>query len=123
MRLVIGDRRLTLEDLINVTRKGYKVEISEGAYKKVAEARELVDRYVKEKKVSYGITTGFGKFSDTVISEEQTKKSNNESFMWSGKSYFSGYGKGNNAFENSKFIKRTFRSKKNSFRYIGRYAE
>ena len=72
MRLVIGDRRLTLEDLINVTRKGYKVEISEGAYKKVAEARELVDRYVKEKKVSYGITTGFGKFSDTVISEEQT---------------------------------------------------
>lgn len=49
MRLVIGDRRLTLEDLINVTRKGYKVEISEGAYKKVAEARELVDRYVKEK--------------------------------------------------------------------------
>ena len=72
MRLVIRDRRLTLEDLINVTRKGYKVEISEGAYKKVAEARELVDRYVKEKKVSYGITTGFGKFSDTVISEEQT---------------------------------------------------
>lgn len=72
MRLVIGDRRLTLGDLINVTRKGYKVEISEGAYKKVAEARELVDRYVKEKKVSYGITTGFGKFSDTVISEEQT---------------------------------------------------
>lgn len=72
MRLVIGDRRLTLEDLINVTRKGYKVEISEGAYKKAAEARELVDRYVKEKKVSYGITTGFGKFSDTVISEEQT---------------------------------------------------
>ncbi len=72
MRLVIGDRRLTLEDLINVTRKDYKVEISEGAYKKVAEARELVDRYVKEKKVSYGITTGFGKFSDTVISEEQT---------------------------------------------------
>ena len=72
MRLVIGDRKLTLEDLINVTRKGYKVEISDGAYKKAAEARALVDRYVKEKKVSYGITTGFGKFSDTVISEEQT---------------------------------------------------
>lgn len=72
MRLVIGDRRLTLEDLINVTRKGYKVEISEEAYKRAAEARALVDRYVKEKKVSYGITTGFGKFSDTVISEEKT---------------------------------------------------
>ena len=72
MRLVIGDRRLTLEDLINITRKGYKIEISEKAYERVAAARELVDRYVKEKKVSYGITTGFGKFSDTVISEEET---------------------------------------------------
>ncbi len=72
MRLRIGDRRLTLEDLINVTRKGYEVVISEEAYKRVAEARALVDRYVKEKKVSYGITTGFGKFSDTVISEEET---------------------------------------------------
>lgn len=72
MRLVIGDIRLTLEDLINITRKGYKIEISEKAYERVAAARELVDRYVKEKKVSYGITTGFGKFSDTVISEEET---------------------------------------------------
>ena len=50
MRLVIGDRRLTLEDLINITRKGYKIEISEKAYERVAAARELVDRYVKEKK-------------------------------------------------------------------------
>ena len=78
MRLVIGDRRLTLEDLINITRKGYKIEISEKAYERVAAARELVDRYVKEKKVSYGITTGFGKFSDTVISEAVFPSASNE---------------------------------------------
>lgn len=72
MKLIVGENKITLEDLINVTRNGYKVEISEKAYKKIAEARELVDRYVKNKKVSYGITTGFGKFSDTVVSEEET---------------------------------------------------
>ena len=71
-KLVIGAKKIRLEDLINVTRNGYKVEISPEAYKKVDEARALVDRYVKEKRVSYGITTGFGKFSDTVISEEET---------------------------------------------------
>ena len=71
-KFIIGNKKITLEDLINVTRNGYQVEISEEAYKKVDEARALVDRYVKEKKVSYGITTGFGKFSDTVISEEET---------------------------------------------------
>lgn len=72
MKLVIGDRKLTLEDLIKVTRKGYEVQLSESAYEKIAKARALVDRYVEEKKVSYGITTGFGKFSDTVISKEET---------------------------------------------------
>lgn len=71
-KLVIGTKKMKLEDLINVTRNGYKVEISPEAYEKVDRARELVDRYVKEKRVSYGITTGFGKFSDTVISEEET---------------------------------------------------
>lgn len=72
MKYIVGNKKITLEDLINVTRNGYQVEISEEAYKKVDEARALVDRYVKEQKVSYGITTGFGKFSDTVISEEET---------------------------------------------------
>ena len=71
-KLIIGVKKITLEDLINVTRNNYKVEISPEAYKKVDKARALVDRYVKEKRVSYGITTGFGKFSDTVISEEET---------------------------------------------------
>ena len=72
MKLVIGERKLTLEDLVNVTRKGYQVEISESAYEKIARARKLVDTYVEEKRVSYGITTGFGKFCDTVISKEET---------------------------------------------------
>lgn len=72
MKLVIGERKLTLEDLVNVTRKGYQVEISESAYEKIAKARKLVDTYVEEKRVSYGITTGFGKFCDTVVSKEET---------------------------------------------------
>lgn len=72
MKLVVGDRKLRLEDLINVTRNGYQVEISEAAYEKIARARKLVDTYVEEKRVSYGITTGFGKFCDTVISKEET---------------------------------------------------
>lgn len=72
MKLVIGERKLTLEDLVNVTRKRYQVEISESAYEKIARARKLVDTYVEEKRVSYGITTGFGKFCDTVVSKEET---------------------------------------------------
>lgn len=72
MELLIGSKRLTLEDLINVTRKDYVVRISEEAMKKVIIARELVERYVDEERVCYGITTGFGKFSDTIISKSET---------------------------------------------------
>ena len=60
MELVLGNNRITLEDLVNVTRRGYKVKISEEAYEKIDRARALVDKYVEEGKVSYGITTGFG---------------------------------------------------------------
>ncbi|ERT69326.1 histidine ammonia-lyase [Cetobacterium somerae] len=72
MELLIGNKKLTLEDLINVTRNGYEVKISEEAKEKVAIARKLVDDYVEEGKISYGITTGFGKFSDSIISKEET---------------------------------------------------
>ena len=72
MKVVLGSKRITLEDLINVTRRGYKVEISQDAYEKIDKARALVDKYVNEAKVSYGITTGFGKFAEISISKEQT---------------------------------------------------
>lgn len=72
MELLIGNKKLTLEDLINVTRNGYEVKISEEAKEKVSIARKLVDDYVEEGKISYGITTGFGKFSDSIVSKEET---------------------------------------------------
>ena len=72
MELVLSSKKITLEDLINVTRRGYKVKISDEAYEKIDKARALVDKYVEEGKVSYGITTGFGKFAEVSISKEQT---------------------------------------------------
>ena len=72
MELLIGNKKLTLEDLINVTRNNYEVKISNEAKEKVAMARKLVEDYINQEKISYGITTGFGKFSDTIISKEET---------------------------------------------------
>lgn len=72
MELVLSSKRITLEDVINVTRRGCKVSISEEAYQKIDKARALVDKYVEEGRVSYGITTGFGKFAEVTISKEET---------------------------------------------------
>lgn len=71
--IFIDGNNLTLEKFIDVTRNLKKVELTAEAIEKVNKARALVDRYVDENKVVYGLTTGFGKFSDVVISGEETK--------------------------------------------------
>ena len=69
----IDGNSLSLEDFIQVVRFDKKVELTDDAKVKIDKARALVDEFVDNKKVVYGITTGFGKFSDVSISKEETK--------------------------------------------------
>jgi len=68
--LVINNQRLTMEDVVNVARFNFKIELGEDAKKEIHTARAIVDKFVDTGVVSYGITTGFGKFSDVIISKE-----------------------------------------------------
>lgn len=45
----------------------YKIKLTFEAEEKVNASRNLIDEIVKENRVVYGITTGFGKFARTVI--------------------------------------------------------
>ncbi|TNN00311.1 hypothetical protein fugu_011557 [Takifugu bimaculatus] len=58
---------LSSTDLVNLGRGLYKIKLTAEAEIKVVQSRELLDTIVKENKVVYGITTGFGKFARTVI--------------------------------------------------------
>jgi histidine ammonia-lyase len=69
----INGSNLSIEDIINVARKNHIVELSKEAQENVIKSRKIVDKFVDEEKIVYGITTGFGKFSDVVISKEETK--------------------------------------------------
>ena len=71
-KYTIGNKRLNISDVVDVARREFKVEISDVAWAKVQKARDLVEKYVEEERVSYGITTGFGKFSDVVVSQKDT---------------------------------------------------
>lgn len=73
-KIVINGNNLTIEDVVRVARFGCQVELDPAAEENAQKARQLVDKFVSEDKVVYGITTGFGKFSDVVISHEDTKK-------------------------------------------------
>ncbi|MGL4606932.1 MAG: histidine ammonia-lyase [Eubacteriaceae bacterium] len=71
--IVITGKDLTLEDVVRVCRDDVKIELSPEAKKDIMESRAVVDNLVKDEKVVYGITTGFGKFSDTTISQKDCK--------------------------------------------------
>ena len=72
-KVVITGHDLTVDEIIAVCRGGAEVVLSEESRNKILESRQVVDDLVAEKKVVYGITTGFGKFSDVVISQDECK--------------------------------------------------
>lgn len=72
-RVVIDGSSLTIEQVALVARQGYEVALSPTAKEAISRSRAIVDRFVDEKRKVYGITTGFGKFSDVAISKEETE--------------------------------------------------
>ncbi|MEW9095036.1 MAG: histidine ammonia-lyase [Clostridiaceae bacterium] len=68
--VIITGNDLTLEEIVNVARKGYKVSLSEDAVKSVKESREIINDIVENEKVVYGVTTGFGEFCNVSISKK-----------------------------------------------------
>lgn len=72
-KVVITGEDLNLEQIVAICREDVPLELSEEARKNVLESRQIVDDLISEEKVVYGITTGFGKFSDVVISQNECK--------------------------------------------------
>ena len=68
----IDGTSLTLEQVMAVSRDGEAVELTEDSRRAVERTRAYVDQKLAEKAVVYGLTTGFGKFSDTFVPEDQT---------------------------------------------------
>ena len=61
---------LTLPDLAAIARHDAKTRLDEDAAARMQASRDVVERCVDEQLVRYGITTGFGKFCNVVISKE-----------------------------------------------------
>ena len=58
---------LTLEEVIAVARHGAQCELDEAAKEAVIASRKIVDDIVREKRVVYGVTTGFGSLPTHLV--------------------------------------------------------
>lgn len=68
--ILLDGNELTLEQCREIIFKYKNVDLTPEAWKRVEASRALVERSVSDGEIIYGITTGFGKFSDVHISNE-----------------------------------------------------
>ena len=71
---VIINNELSIEDIINVCRNNYKVELSNEAIDRINNSRAYIDNLNNLNELHYGINTGLGDLCDTIIDNESQEE-------------------------------------------------
>ena len=72
-KVILGDK-LSLEDFVAVARFDAFVDFSEEYRERVKKSRKLVEKWTKQGRVIYGVTTGFGSLWSKVIDRDQASE-------------------------------------------------
>jgi len=73
LEIMVDGEQLTIEQVVEIARSRTPIRLTPEAIEKVVRSRRMVERMVEEQQVVYGITTGFGKFSDVMIPREEVR--------------------------------------------------
>ncbi|WP_199794649.1 histidine ammonia-lyase [Lentibacillus sp. Marseille-P4043] len=73
MMVTLTGKTLTLQEVKSVVFDNEKVILAEETIHHVAENRRTVETMIDKKQTMYGINTGFGKFSDVVIEDDDVE--------------------------------------------------
>jgi histidine ammonia-lyase len=71
-KVFVDGENLALEQVLAVARRGVPVELHTSGRAKLLKSREVIENILAQEKVVYGVTTGFGRFSDVLISREDS---------------------------------------------------
>ncbi len=71
MTVIINGTDLSIDQVISVARNYEEVALSAEARKQITSSRALIEQILAEKKVVYGVNTGFGLLSNVSISESE----------------------------------------------------
>ena len=74
MALILDGTGLTIEKVVDVARKGEKVELSPEAEERIKKCRAMLERKLEAREIMYGVNTGIGEFSETLLSDEKVKQ-------------------------------------------------
>ncbi len=74
MKVCMDGKNIGIEDVVNVARNRYKVEIRENLREKIEKGRKNLLDIIAKGKAVYGINTGFGVLENIKIGKEKIKK-------------------------------------------------
>ncbi len=72
--ILLDQTPISIDELEAVARDNRPVAITSEGHRRIDKACRLIDQWVSEKRVIYGITTGFGALCDVIISSEDTQQ-------------------------------------------------
>ena len=69
--IIIIDEKITIDDIIKVSRYNKKVELSLDSIKRIKKARNYIDEKTDSGTLIYGVNTGVGKLCNTIVDYKQ----------------------------------------------------
>jgi len=74
MAYVLDGHNLTIEKVVEIARKGEKIEIHPEAMERIRRCRQLLEDKIKKREIMYGVNTGIGELSEVVLTQEQVER-------------------------------------------------
>jgi len=65
---------LTIEKLVDVARNNEKVALHPEALERIKKCRAMLEKKLDAHEIMYGVNTGIGEFSETILSDDQVEK-------------------------------------------------
>ena len=69
--IILNGKNLSITDLYNIAYKNQLVKLADDSKSKIIFCRKMVEDKINEGEIVYGINTGIGEFSETVLDDSQ----------------------------------------------------
>ncbi len=73
MTYIISGADLQIEDVVNVARHKQKVALHPDAIQRINKCRAMLEKKIAAGEIMYGVNTGIGEFSETILDDNQVK--------------------------------------------------
>lgn len=74
MTVILDGTGLMIEKVVQVARNREPVELHPDAERRIRQCRNMLERKIEAREIMYGINTGIGEFSETVLSQEDINR-------------------------------------------------